>query len=70
MVARASEIELKTNEVEAALAGGKDAGAYLDSLGKTDLADMTREEWTEFCARVYRGAVADLQRQAREYVPF
>lgn len=70
MVARAAEIELKTNERDAALAGGKQAGGYLDSLGKTDLADMTADEWAEFCAAMVKGYVSDLQKQAAEYVPF
>lgn len=28
--------------------GGKAAGAYLEQIGKTDLAAMTRDEWLDF----------------------
>lgn len=40
--------------------GVDEAGAYLDTIGKTDLATLTREEWLEFGKRVvagYRGAL-------------
>lgn len=70
MLTRANGIELHRNEADAALAGGKAAGAYLDGIGKTDLARMTKDEWAQFCAELVAGYVADLQRQAREHVPF
>lgn len=30
-------------------AGGDKAGAYLDKIGKTDLSQLTAEEWAQFC---------------------
>ena len=31
-----------------ALKSGKAGGAYLESIGKTDLAKLTKEEWLNF----------------------
>src|SRR5205085_1548287 len=41
-------LEFTDTEKEAIEAGGGDAGDYLDSLGKTDLADLTPEQWVKF----------------------
>ena len=49
MVAHRKEIELTRDEAAAALAGGKAAGAYLEELGRTDLGQLSRVEWAEFC---------------------
>lgn len=58
-------------EAEAAfIGGGGEGGAYLDSIGKTDLARLTEAEWREFCGRVFRGTCAELQRIADDQVPF
>ena len=70
MVARRKEIELTRDEAAAALAGGKAAGAYLDRLGRTDLGQLSRVEWAEFCGRLTRGYLEALQRQADAQVPF
>lgn len=58
------------DEEKAIAAGGAEAGAYLESIGKTDLAAMTPEEWREFCKRLFEATCADLKRQASEWVPF
>lgn len=42
-------------EERALAAGGDNAGAYLDEIGKTDLAVLEAEEWEEFCARLLVG---------------
>lgn len=70
MVARAAKIELTRDESTAAIAGGKAAGAYLEKIGKTDLAALTKTEWTVFCETMLGAAYADLQRQAYEAIPF
>ena len=70
MVAHRKEIELTRDEAAAALAGGKAAGAYLDQLGRTDLGQLSRVEWAEFCGRLTRGYLEALQRQADAQVPF
>jgi hypothetical protein len=70
MVAHRKEIELIRDEAAAALAGGKAAGAYLDQLGRTDLRQLPRAVWAEFCGRLTRGYLEALQRQADAQVPF
>lgn len=70
MMARVAKIELTRDEDAAAVAGGKAAGAYLEKIGKTDLAAMTKDEWEEFCRTLVSGAYADLQKQADEAIPF
>jgi hypothetical protein len=70
MVAHRKEIELTRDEASAALAGGKAAGAYLDHLGRTDLRQLSRAEWAEFCGRLTGGYLEALQRQADAQVPF
>jgi hypothetical protein len=70
MVAHRMKIELIRDEVAAALAGGRAAGAYLDQLGRTDMAQLSRVQWAEFCERLTRGYLEELQRQADAQVPF
>lgn len=70
MVAYRKKIELTRDEAAAALAGGKAAGAFLDELGRTDLGQLSRAEWAEFCERLTRGYLEALQRQADAQVPF
>jgi len=35
--------------------GGEAAGAFLEQIGKTDMAQLTRAEWFEFCRRLVAG---------------
>jgi len=35
--------------------GGQEAGAFLEQIGKTDLAKLTQAEWFEFCRRLIAG---------------
>ncbi|MFO1144841.1 MAG: DUF6511 domain-containing protein [Amaricoccus sp.] len=70
MIAHRKKIELTRDEATAAIAGGKVAGAFLEQLGRTDLAQLSRVEWAEFCERLTRGYLAELQRQADAQVPF
>lgn len=70
MVAHRRKIELTRDEAAAALAGGKAGGAYLEQLGRTDLGQLSRVEWAEFCERLTRGYLEELQRQADAQVPF
>ena len=70
MIAHRKKIELTRDEATAALAGGKVAGAFLEQLGRTDMAQLSRVEWAEFCRRLTRGYLEDLQRQADAQVPF
>jgi len=70
MVAHRKGIELTRDEAAAALAGGKVAGAFLEQLGRTDMAQLTREQWGAFCEQLTRGYLEALQRQADAQVPF
>lgn len=47
--------KLDAFEEQALAKGGDHAGAYLDEIGKTDLATLDAEEWEEFCARLLVG---------------
>lgn len=42
-------------EEEALRAGGDAAGAYLEKIGKTDLAQLSQEEWLTFLATFEEG---------------
>lgn len=61
---------LNHDETKAAIAGGDAGGAYLDQIGKTDLATMTADEWAEFCGRMFAGACAALKAMADDEIPF
>lgn len=58
------------NEKVALEAGGAAAGAWLDRIGKTDLAALTPEEWAQFCAVLFEATCADLRRQADDWIPW
>ncbi|TPK59051.1 MULTISPECIES: DUF6511 domain-containing protein [unclassified Mesorhizobium] len=55
-------------ESRAAGRGGEEGGAFLDSIGETDLAKLTPDQWFEFCRRIvagYRkGLIDELQNEA------
>jgi len=50
--------------------GGEVAGAYLEEIGKTDLAELLEEEWFEFCRRLVGGYRVALQTKLRDECPF
>ena len=59
-----------TIENEALKAGGQTGGAYLDSIGKYDLAVLSGEEWAEFLRRVLEGYAEHMRELARDWPPF
>lgn len=59
-----------SDERKAAVEGGNAGGAYLDGIGKTDLASLTEAEWAEFCTRVFVGTCDALRAQADDEIPF
>ena len=61
---------LTASEEAAAAKGGEEAGAYLDKIGKTDLARLTGEEWAQFCQTLFVASCAELRRMADDCVPF
>lgn len=73
-------IDPTPNEQAALIEGGKAGGAYLESIGKTDLVTLTEAEWdtfveavvTGFCDHLRTVAARDTQRLAgmTQGVPF
>ncbi|MFH6786294.1 MULTISPECIES: DUF6511 domain-containing protein [Methylobacterium] len=55
-------IELDRYEQRARDAAGERAGAFLDAIGKTDLATLTPEEWATFLQQVVVGFEDELRR--------
>lgn len=54
---------------EARMSAGAAAGGYLEKIGKTDLSDLTAEEWEAFLT-TYDNARADhMKRLAAEWAP-
>lgn len=49
---------------------GNVAGQFLDGLGKTDLATMTREEWDIFCRTMIDGYRTALRETMKDEAPF
>ena len=62
--------EMKQFEREAAIEGGNAGGQYLDKIGKTDLASLTVDEWSEICALIFSGACDALRKRAEDEIPF
>jgi hypothetical protein len=62
------------DEIEriAVLAGGRDGGEYLDSLGVSDLASLNDQQWAQFLRCVVGGfqrAMQDIQ-HANDGLPY
>lgn len=58
------------DETKAALAGGQQAGEYLESIGVFDLRQMSAEQWEAFCGKLFSGACDALAEQAKSHVPY
>lgn len=50
--------------------GGNEAGAYLDKIGKTDLAQLSEQEWQEFCRAMVGGYRTALKTKLQHEAPF
>lgn len=50
--------------------GGAEGGAYLDTIGKTDLATMTEDQWREFLSKVIGGYREFLKAETGRRSPF
>lgn len=55
-------------EADALGAAGERGGEYLDSIGKTDLATMTLDEWQVFIQVVVGGYVERMDEIAQSFV--
>ena len=56
-------------EVLAIDAAGVQAGAYLDTIGKTDLAAFSPEEWRQLIALIFLTATAELRTLVEKDAP-
>ena len=61
--------DLDRYEELALQAGGQEAGAYLEQIGKTDLALLTPEEWESFLRLVLIGYADRMREQIGSYQP-
>lgn len=59
--------DFSENEIASIIATGPRAGAYLDTLGKTDLAALTEQEWLEFIATT---VMAYAEEMAKRHAPY
>lgn len=50
--------------------GGNAGGEYLDSIQKTDLADLAPEEWREFLGIVLKGYANSMREIVSREVPY
>lgn len=57
-------IDPTPNEQAAISAAGAQAGEYLESIGKSDLAKLSADEWATFCTAMVGGYVEALQAMA------
>lgn len=64
------DINMQQFESDAVRKGGDTGGAYLDQIGKTDLATLTPVEWETFCGLIYRGTCDALRDRANDEIPF
>jgi len=55
--------DFEEHELAAMLEGGRNAGGYLDEIGKTDLKLLSGEEWREFLSRLLTGYEHALRRK-------
>lgn len=57
-------IDATQQEMNAVIAGGRNGGEYLESIGKTDLADLSADEWTQFLLCVIGGYTEHFKNEA------
>ena len=61
---------LDAQEFAGIIAASKTCGGILESMGKTDLAQMTQEEWLDFLAGAYAAICAQVAQAWTDEVPF
>lgn len=62
--------QLNVDEKRAVGSASEEVGAYLDRIGKTDLATMTEAEWLGFIAHAYGTVSAEVSKIWENEVPF
>lgn len=50
--------------------GGNAGGAYLDEIGKTDLASLSEEEWSRFLSKVLVGYADSMREMVSREIPY
>lgn len=63
-------LEFTDTEEAAITAGGAEAGAYLDTIEKTDLAELTEDQWARFLRTFLHGYSNSMREAARSHPPF
>lgn len=62
--------QLDDYEQQALEDGGNAGGEYLDSIGKTDLAELDEEEWRTFLGKVLQGYAEGMREIVAREVPY
>jgi len=57
-------IDPTQQEMNAIIHGGRNGGEYLESIGKTDLAALSADEWTQFLLCVIGGYTEHFKNEA------
>lgn len=61
---------LMQDEYNSIMAASPEIGAWLETLGKTDMAQMSYEEWLDFLAFIYTRICAHNAERWANDVPF
>lgn len=67
---RRGKMQLNVDEKRAVNTASPAIGEWLDTLGKTDLAQMTEAEWLGFLTHVYASICAEVRKIWENEVPF
>ena len=67
---KAYHMRLDRFEEQALEDGGNAGGEYLDSLGRTDLADLAPEEWQHFLSLVLTGYADSMREIVSREIPY
>lgn len=66
-----SGTQLNHHEARALVAAGDKAGAYLESIGQTDLGSLTETEWLTFLRTILEGYSSDMRERITSHAaPF
>lgn len=67
---RSHPVKPEVNESEAVSRASGEVGAYLDTIGKTDLATMSEHEWNGFLLHAFKTIANQVRDICDEQVPF
>ena len=69
-IKKAYHMRLDRFEEQALEDGGNAGGAFLDEIGKTDLASLEPEEWSTFLSRVLTGYADSMREIVSREIPY